>query len=161
MNVSGTSATDPITNPGASTSTSGSNKLGKDAFMNLLVTQLKHQDPLAPTENSEFIAQLAQFSSLEGIQELNDNLLGLAVLQQSNALMSQLTQSSDLIGKTVKYVDPATNAESSGDVTSVKIKDGIAVLNIGNKDIPLGNVTEVLASSEPATGEPGTSSSGS
>ncbi len=149
MNVTGTSATDPISTPGGTaTSSPGSQKLGKDAFMNLLVTQLKHQDPLAPTENQEFIAQLAQFSSLEGIQELNDNLLGLAVLQQSNALMAQLTQSSDLIGKTVKYVDPNTNVESSGDVTSVKIKDGIAVLNIGNKDIPLGNVTEVLAPSE-------------
>ena len=154
MNVAGTSATDPISTPGATASSPhGSSKLGKDAFMNLLVTQLKHQDPLAPTENQEFIAQLAQFSSLEGIQELNDNLLGLAVLQQSNALMAQLTQSSDLIGKTVKYVDPTSNVEASGDVTSVKIKDGIAVLNIGNKDIPLGNVTEVLAPSEPPSSE--------
>jgi flagellar basal-body rod modification protein FlgD len=161
MNVSGTSSTDPVSTPGGSTSTSSSNKLGKDAFMNLLVTQLKHQDPMAPTENQEFIAQLAQFSSLEGIQELNDNMLGLAVLQQSNALMSQLTQSSDLIGKTVKYIDPNTNAEASGDVESVKIKDGIAVLNIGSKDIPLGNVTEVLASSEPVTEDTENSSSGS
>lgn len=163
MNVAGTNSTDPITALGGSSSmaASGSSKLGKDAFMNLLVTQLKHQDPLAPTENQEFIAQLAQFSSLEGIQELNDNMLGLAVLQQSNALMAQLTQSSDLIGKTVKYVDPKTNAEASGDVTSVKIKDGIAVLNIGNEDIPLGNVTEVLGPSEPATQEPGDTSNGS
>jgi flagellar basal-body rod modification protein FlgD len=116
---------------------------------------------MAPTENQEFIAQLAQFSSLEGIQELNDNMLGLAVLQQSNALMAQLTQSSDLIGKTVKYIDPSTNAESSGDVESVKIKDGIAVLNIGSKDIPLGNVTEVLASNEPVDEATEDSSSGS
>jgi flagellar basal-body rod modification protein FlgD len=158
MNVAGTNATDPISTPGGTTSAPGSNKLGKDAFMNLLVTQLKHQDPLAPTENQEFIAQLAQFSSLEGIQELNDNLLGLAVLQQSNALMAQLTQSSDLIGKTVKYVDPNTNAEASGDVTSVKIKDGIAVLNIGNEDIPLGNVTEVLPPSAPPANDTNDSS---
>lgn len=161
MNVSGTSSTDPVSTPGGSTSTSSSNKLGKDAFMNLLVTQLKHQDPMAPTENQEFIAQLAQFSSLEGIQELNDNMLGLAVLQQSNALMAQLTQSSDLIGKTVKYIDPNTSVEASGDVESVKIKDGIAVLNIGSKDIPLGNVTEVLGASEPVTEDTENSPSGS
>ncbi len=48
--------------------------MGKDAFLKLLVTQLENQDPLNPTENTEFVAQLAQFSSLEGIQNLNTSL---------------------------------------------------------------------------------------
>ena len=53
--------------------TKGTSELGKDAFLTLLVTQLQHQDPLSPQDNSEFIAQLAQFSSLEALQNLSTN----------------------------------------------------------------------------------------
>ena len=117
--------------------------LGKDAFMTLLVNQMRNQDPLAPTSNEDFIAQLAQFSSLEQMQELNDNILGLAVLQQSNALMSQLTDSSALIGREVQYFDPSTGEERTGLVDSVKIEEGIAILNLDGQDVPLVNVTEI------------------
>lgn len=153
MTISGTSATDSISTLGSNASSSANDpkQLDKNAFMTLLVNQLKHQDPMAPTDNQQFIAQLAQFSSLEGIQELNDNLVGLAVLQQSNALMSQLTQSSALIGKSVHYFDADSQTELTGSVTSVKIEEGIAVLNIDGKDVPLGNVTEVLGT--PTSGD--------
>ena len=50
------------------------NALGKDAFLNLLVTQMQHQDPTEPMDNSAFIAQLAQFSSLEQLQQMNQSL---------------------------------------------------------------------------------------
>lgn len=120
-----------------------SESLGKDAFMQLLVSQMRNQDPMSPTSNEDFIAQLAQFSSLEQMEELNGNILGLAVLQQSNALMAQLTDSAALIGKEVRYVDPTSGDEMTGNVTSVKIEDGLAVLNIDGEDVPLGNVTEI------------------
>ena len=138
MEISGISSTDPLAAAFDTT-----NDLGEDAFMNLLVTQLKNQDPLNPTQNEEMIAQLAQFSSLEQLSELNDNILGLAVLQQSNALMDQLTSSSSLIGESVKYVDPESGTESWGTVSSVKIVDGLAVLSIDGGDVPLANVLEV------------------
>ncbi len=51
-----------------------SNELGKDEFLKLLVTQMENQNPLEPQDNGEFIAQLAQFSSLEGIDNLNDTM---------------------------------------------------------------------------------------
>ena len=51
-----------------------SNNLDKDAFLKLLVTQLANQNPLNPVEDKEFIAQLAQFSSLEQMQDLNSNI---------------------------------------------------------------------------------------
>lgn len=147
MAIQGVNASDPLSSTGGAVS--GSDSLGKDSFMQLLVQQIKSQDPLSPVDNQAFVAQLAQFSSLEQMTKVNDNLLGLAVLQQANALMSQLTQSSALIGKEVNYVDPTTEQDAKGVVSTVKIQDGIAVLNIGGKDVPLGNVTEVLGA--PAT----------
>jgi flagellar basal-body rod modification protein FlgD len=118
--------------------------MGKDAFMKLLVNQIKNQDPLEPTDNTAYLSQLAQFSSLEQMQALNENIIGLALLQQNNALMSQLTQSSALIGQRVTYLDPDTGTTQTGTVGSVKIEDNLAVLSIGGKNVPLGNVTEVL-----------------
>lgn len=50
-------------------------KLDKDAFLKLLVTQLRHQDPLNPVEDKEFIAQMAQFSTLEQVQNLNKTMI--------------------------------------------------------------------------------------
>lgn len=141
MQIPGLSSSDPLSLGGASEPSA----LDKDAFMELLATQLKNQDPLAPTDNSQMIAQLAQFSSLEQMQQVNDNLVGLAVLQQTNALLQQLTSSAALIGQEVRYVDPATQAETSGVIESVRIKDGLAQLQIGGKDVPLANVIEILA----------------
>ena len=139
MQIPGISASDPL----SSGSTVSSNELGKDAFMKLLVNQLKNQDPLDPNKAQDSVAQLAQFSSLEQMQELNDNIVGLAVLQQSNALLSQLTSSSALIGKQVEYVDPSDQSHKWGSVDSVRIEDGIAKLQIGGASIPLANVLTI------------------
>ena len=120
-----------------------SQALGRDAFMQLLVSQLQNQDPLAPTGHDEFVAQLAQFSSLDEMRGVNENLVALALLQQNNALLSQLTDGSALIGKTVTYVDPDSGESASGEVDSVRLEEGVAQLRIGERDIPLANVTEI------------------
>jgi len=138
MDITGISANDPIYGSAVSES-----QLDKGAFMDLLVTQMKNQDPLEPSKNEEMLAQLAQFSSLEQMEELNENIIGLAVLQQSNALMAQLTNSSSLIDKSVQYVDPTTGDELWGTVQSVKIEEGLAVLNINGTDVPLAGIIEV------------------
>ena len=57
--------------------------MGKNDFLNLLVTQLQHQDPLNPAESTEFTAQLAQFSSLEQLSNINDNLKNMELFQTS------------------------------------------------------------------------------
>ena len=71
------------------TTSKTSNVLGKDDFLKLLVTQLQNQDPLNPTSDQDFIAQMAQFSSLEQMQNMNTSLL--------------TSQASTLIGKTVSW----------------------------------------------------------
>ncbi len=71
--------------------------MGKDDFLSLLVAQLQHQDPLNPAESTEFTAQLAQFSSLEQLQNIDATLNGFEVYQST---LNNI-QSSGFIGKTV------------------------------------------------------------
>jgi flagellar basal-body rod modification protein FlgD len=80
-----------------STSSSGTT-LGKDAFLKLLLAQLNHQDPLNPADPSQFASQLAQFSSLEQLTNVNDNLTSLKTTQESN----NKYQAMDLIGKEIQ-----------------------------------------------------------
>ncbi|HGM5580877.1 TPA: flagellar hook assembly protein FlgD [Pseudomonas putida] len=116
------------------------NALGKDAFLQLLVTQMQHQNPLDPQDNGEFVAQLAQFSSLEGIQTLNESVNAITGSLGS----SQALQASSLVGRSVivqndkALVDPTKSFNGqvvvpqnieSGKVT-IKDKDGNVVKTI-------------------------------
>ena len=149
MDITGISALEP-TSLGSQTNQTDS--LDKDAFMKLLVQQLQNQDPMQPTSNEQFVSQLASFSSLEQMQSLNDNVIGLALLQQDNALLSQLTQGSALIGQEVRYFDADSQSEKTGLVSSVKIEDGFAQLKVGSSSVPLGQVLEVLGAPKPEAG---------
>ncbi len=122
-------ATDSVSS--VSTAATGNQSLGKDAFLQLLVTQLKNQDPLSPQDNGAFVAQLAQFSSLEGINTLNDSVNAIS----SNFSSSQALQASSLVGRSIitqtdkALVDTSKSMTGSVAVTaatgnvSVKITD--------------------------------------
>lgn len=86
------------------------NMLGKNEFLKLLVTQLQCQDPLNPMESTEFTAQLAQFSSLEQLTNVNDNLAGIYSVQQAfhNA------QAASFIGKEIRAVTSAVHFDGTG-----------------------------------------------
>jgi flagellar basal-body rod modification protein FlgD len=96
MSVSGVSSVLEQYQIQQDTSTS-SNELGKNEFLELLVAQLNNQNPLEPQENGEFIAQLAQFSQVEGIEQLNTSMESLLSGYQS----SQALQASSLVGRKV------------------------------------------------------------
>lgn len=72
-------------------------ELGQSAFLKLMITQLENQDPLSPQDNGEFIAQLAQFSSVESLDKLNNNFESFANTQVAN----QALQASTLVGRSV------------------------------------------------------------
>jgi flagellar basal-body rod modification protein FlgD len=107
-------------------------ELGKNDFLNLLVTQLQYQDPLNPTDNTQFISQMAQFSSLEEMQNLNESF-------SSNRAYS-------LIGKNVTATVEDTDGSSkevTGDVTSVKVRSGVVYVVVDDQDIKVEDVTDV------------------
>ena len=91
-------------------SLTGATNLDKDDFLNLLVTQLKNQDPLEPMDNTEFVAQLSQFSSLEQLYNINSSLADNAYVTQSmsNAVVSSL------IGKELQGYSSTLNLDSTG-----------------------------------------------
>lgn len=84
--------------------TGKSKELGKNEFLELLVAQLNNQNPLEPQENGEFIAQLAQFSQVEGVEKLNTRMEALLSGYQS----SQALQASSLVGR--KVIVPSEKA---------------------------------------------------
>jgi flagellar basal-body rod modification protein FlgD len=94
-------------------------ELGQDAFFELMITQLNNQNPMEPMENGEFLGQIAQFSTVSGIQDLQNSFSTL-----SNALTSnQALQASSLIGRTV-LID---STDSKGKVTG-SLEEGASVV---------------------------------
>jgi flagellar basal-body rod modification protein FlgD len=128
----GSSALNPISGTDAN-----KNQLGKDAFLKLLTTQLQHQDPLNPMEDSEFMGQMAQFSTLEQITNM---------ATANTAMADNLTfsKSVGLIGRTVTYKD-AEEQTHTGKVERVTTTDGKPALTVGGIDgVDPSSVTEVL-----------------
>lgn len=117
----------------SNTSKRNTGQLGKDEFLSLLVTQLQYQDPLNPQEDKEFIAQMAQFSALEQMQNLNSSY--------------SATQAFSLIGKniTANLKDGSSGSVRlvQGEVTSVRMQGSKAFVVVNNQDIPVEDVTEV------------------
>ena len=148
--------TDAVTNTTDSTlssySSTATNSLDKDAFLTLLVTQIQNQDPFEPVDNTQFVSQLAEFSSLETAEKTNDQLEALTALQQQTYQLTSLSQGAALIGKEVSYYNPETETVESGTVNALtNLEDGV-VLNIGEYLVPLSNVVEIKEGSGDSTG---------
>ena len=77
-------AVDSIGSPASATQTSQQTTVNQEDLFKILLTQLSYQDPLKPMDNAEFIAQLAQFTSLEQTRQTNDNISSLLKMQASD-----------------------------------------------------------------------------
>lgn len=118
----------------STTSTSSNDALGKEEFLQLLTTQMQYQDPLDPQDNSEYVAQLAQFSALEQMTNLNDTATTLSDTTSTISTSLLVAQASGLIGKEVTWTD-SSDAVQTGKVTSVKITDGTPYVVVDNSDV--------------------------
>jgi flagellar basal-body rod modification protein FlgD len=105
----------------AQNTTVQSSTIGQEDFLKILLTQLNYQDPLKPLDNQEFLAQMAQFSSLEQTRQLNEKIDTLLTIQSSN-------QSIGLLGKTVDV--STASGTTTGQVTTLNFVDGQPQLTV-------------------------------
>ncbi|MBT2657794.1 flagellar hook assembly protein FlgD [Bacillus sp. ISL-18] len=116
-------------------------KLGKDDFLKILTTQLANQDPSSPLEDKDFIAQMATFSSLEQITNLNS-----AFSKFANQQTGQYAAS---IGKEITWTPENSTTPQTGVVTGISNQGGNFYYLVGSQKIPMENVTEIkLSTSE-------------
>lgn len=152
------SAYSPSTAPtSASTPSLSSTSLGTDTFLKLLVAQLSNQDPSQPMDSSSFLTQLAQFNSVEQMNNVNTTL---TTILSAN----QLTQAASMIGQTVQY--SASNAQGQtvtqqGVVQSVAVNGGAVQVMIGQQPVGIQAITAIMPTpaTSPATTSPAAASS--
>jgi flagellar basal-body rod modification protein FlgD len=124
--------------PTTTTSTSAD----KDMFLQLLVAQMKYQDPMNPTDSGEFLAQSAQFTALEKMQEVADQTAQLVASQMAFG-------ASSLVGRTVSWMTPEGMSQS-GTVGGVQFGAQGPMLDVGGTMVPIGQVQSVASGADSA-----------
>ncbi len=112
--------------------------LGKDEFLKILVAQIKHQDPMKPLEDKEFIAQMAQFTSVEQLLNMSNEL---------KALKNSLGFTSSLIGKSIEWETASSDSSvgliKNGVVDSISMKSGESFAVVDGEEILIGRIITV------------------
>ncbi len=122
----------------AALSAPGGQGLGKQDFLKLLIAQLRNQDPLKPMEDKEFIAQLAQFNSLEQLQQIRESM--------DLSLAAQLMgQAAGLIGKQVQAQVHPSGDIVSGVVSAVHLRGGVPSLVVNGQEVEYTDLMSVTA----------------
>jgi flagellar basal-body rod modification protein FlgD len=140
-NTSGTGTGNTVTTPVTQT-------LGESDFLNLLTTELENQDPMQPTDNTQSIAEMAQFSSLEQMNNIATAMNTLNTNMTTFLQQSALTQGSAMIGKSVSGLDTDGVTKITGIVNAVTVSDGNPQLQVIEADgttisMALSQVTSV------------------
>jgi flagellar basal-body rod modification protein FlgD len=135
---------------GASSTTSTGASMDKDTFLQLLVAQLRYQDPMNPTDSTQFLSQSAQFTALEKMEAVAD--------QTAQAVQAQMAfGASSLVGRTVTYTD-ADGRSVTGTVDAVQFKTDGPVLDVGGTEVALGAVQTVADARRTSTSQTTTDS---
>jgi flagellar basal-body rod modification protein FlgD len=132
----------------------GSDILGKDDFLKILMIQLQNQDPTNPIEDKDFIAQMATFSSLEQMTNMSKSMDKFVSMQEQNTLVTY----SQFVGKEVKWHSVTEQLDSEGEpvieegtgkVASIQFKDNNAIFILEDgKELTPANISEVTGTSQ-------------
>lgn len=145
---------------GTSSTSSLSSEITMENFLTLFVTQLQNQNPLDPTDNTEFMSQLAQFSTLEQEQSQTKYLSNITSIETASLQLDQISMASTFVGKTIKYSSDDSGEELSGVVDGVKLEeDGTVSFVINGESVSISNFIEVENSSTKNNGTSETNSS--
>ena len=125
----------PIAPPAATSAADSLGSLGPDAFLKLLVAQLKYQNPMEPSDGTQLLQQTAQFTQVETLQSLADS-------QEQLMNVTQFSLAVGLSGKQVTAYDAGGN-KVSGQVDGIRFASSGPELQIDQNWVPLGNVLEV------------------
>ncbi len=138
-------STDKAVDTGEPVAGAAGDQLDRDAFLQLLVLEMQNQNPLEPVDNAEMVAQLAQFSSLEQMQQLNDRFEGVVTgLEYLTGNIDQLNfiNAQSMLGKYVEGVGMDGGAVT-GTVDAVHLEGSIVVLTVDGEVLPMTNVLSV------------------
>ena len=116
------------------------NELDRDAFLKLLVAQLRYQDPLNPNDPAEFMATTAQFTTIEKLEELTEQ-------GANNAIVTGLSMASSLVGRNIAYVG-VDDVPKTGVVTSAAVVGGEVRLLTDEGPVSLTKVTAIGSTAE-------------
>ena len=119
----------------ATSTVTRTDQMGKDVFLQLLVAQMRYQDPNSPASTTEFMSQTATFTQVEKLEEIAAQNASLVSLQRS-------LSAGALVGHTVSYTDEK-GATVTGTVGSVKISGDEPSAVVDGVDVPIGRLTEV------------------
>ena len=122
--------------------TSVASELGADTFLQLLVAQLKYQDPTNPADSTEFLAQTAQFTMVEKLTELAERAEASAAVERNLAAAA-------MVGRTVSY-QRSDGTTGQGLVTKAALGTAGPVLTVGTDEVPLDRVGAVVHQPPPA-----------
>jgi flagellar basal-body rod modification protein FlgD len=117
-------------------------ELGKDDFLKLLAAQMRHQDPLSPMTDYSFIAQLAQFSSLEQVSNVGDEMRYLRATMDNGQQRANALSALSLVGMQARVLD-SDNSSVSGTIQAVRLLGTLVYLNLAGKEYDAAGLQEV------------------
>ena len=129
----------PVSGINGLTSRVPKKQMGKDDFLLLLTKQLQNQDPMKPMDNMEFVAQMAQFTSLEQMTNMNKSIERFV----ASANQSYKIQAMSMLGWTVTAKLADSPEPITGAVSAVSFQDGVPIFRVGGKDVTMDEIIKV------------------